>query len=867
MKRIMENAQRFQRLAALAAALCLAGCACRDRPTLPTKLPGEGAVVPIDGMLRLDPASLPAGASASYPAFNGDSFSAVLPVLPQDELSAAQALEAIEPVLRAVGFERSLAELRVPEEPVRLPPADLKAMAEVVCQEAALRRNGKAEEVCAALRGDGPPSPAAVAALRDAYGATLAQLKDDVERPVLQYPFAQLVGGVPIDGAGAFASRSAGESLSTVHGTLFNEYRVANEPGIGLRYLLDAARVALRRAVGSDRPPDLDLDGAVLVLIPYGGEAGVPILRHAWRTLVKIPNDRRSWMVWLDAGTGRPLKLVPQWDHGQVQVQGERWRRDPGLSPPTEVATFEVDQGAGGKHKLELQGVFERFDLKGNGSFAEGELEATAADFKVGPLADEASAVCGNAGFRQVHAYSHLFSSWKAITSAGSILDFPEKPIRVWIDFPDDGEGSMAHYDESLLLFVDGAGFMNKDECPRGPKGTRLNGVQDTTTLVHEMSHLSVKRLQDRRPDKWCKGPSCQLPVACGRELFHDFADALGLAYASTPCFSGWTHKNVDGEDKNLYCQGWTSEAGELPRLIELPEDHFPEHQALGTGPYAEGQVAAAGLLAVRKGLRSKDPASGTALFSVRLQRALWDYAFLHPTCTTNCKASAGGCDRDVYRYLQDLEGKMLAQWVVAGDGTANKVLAGWADAGVFLVPYKCLDEASSTMDSNFCGKGDSGGDAVIDADDRDTGLDDDIEVDGVVHPEVDYLERNGPVPGFRVWTGPRFLFDAAGNAKVAGMGQALCHTDYRIEVSDDPMFPVSSTSSAQGKASQCYAEPNFPNWVTLKGPPNTKRVFYYRVITWTPGSPSAPRDSLIPVPNGPKLPPPFVVINDSGKP
>jgi hypothetical protein len=690
---VAKMLDKLRQAAGLAMALVLAACACGDRPwTLIPPRAGPG--VPITGGLLLSPASLPQGATASFPAFDGDAFSAVLPVRAQETLTPAQALQEIEPVLRAVGFQRSLAELRIPGEPVHLPPASLDPLLEEVCREAAVRQNGT---FCGNRHiGDGHGEILYIqepAFRKKAKGIRIADLRADVERPVLQYVFSQLVGGVAIDGAGVFAARRSGESLSTVHGTLFNDYVVVNQPRNDVKILEETALRTLGNRLEETGVVEPVWSEPVLVLLAYGsGQTGrggeVPALRHAWRAVLES-RDGRSWMVWIDAETAEVLKLAPQWDH----AQGKRWRRDPGLAAPTEVASFEVDPASGGRSVLALAHVFKRVDLYGDGLVSDEDevfLPAgSAASFDV-QFHDESAALCRSGqdpAFRQVHAYSHLYSLWKTITSAGTIPAFPEKPIQIEVDVPDDGDGSKAIYDSSTLLFVDGDGFRD-NKCP-DKKGERLNGVQDATTLAHEMAHLSVKRLQERRPRNWCGSSDCQLPHACGRALFHDFADAIALSYASTPCFSGWTHKNMEGTNANLYCKR-ASEEGDLPRRIELPADRFPDHRTLGTGPYADGQIAAAALWTVRQGMRSKDPASGTVLFWTRLQRALWDYAFVQPTCPgIGCIS----CARDLYRYLQDLERKMVVQWAaeglapVAGGDTANKVLAGWAGAGAFDVP------------------------------------------------------------------------------------------------------------------------------------------------------------------------------------
>jgi hypothetical protein len=121
-----------------------------------------------------------------------------------------------------------------------------------------------------------------------------------------------------------------------------------------------------------------------------------------------------------------------------------------------------------------------------------------------------------------------------------------------------------------------------------------------------------------------------------------------------------------------------------------------------------------------------------------------------------------GVSDLAIYLYLHELEEKMVVQWATSGSAagppaffhngphTTSKVTAGFAKAGVFLIPYHNLD---GTLPTN-------GGDAVIDIDDNDTS--NDYHINGVANPVVDFLKLGAVVaPTFQVWTGPRYRLDA----------------------------------------------------------------------------------------------------------
>lgn len=905
---IAKKRKRFHKQAlGAAAAIALAGCACDGVTGLST---GSDLASDLLFTFLPDPGALPAGVQLSGPGFDGDSFSAILPVRLQADVRPEQALEEILPVLRAIGFKRSRGDLGTPAGPLRLEPVDLAGLAEEVCRETLLQEDATSREVCAAMIGR-QASPAAETAFQTAYGVSFAGYRDGLERVTYQYTFPQRVGGVPIEGAGVFAFRREGESLSIVHGALFNLFVITNrvdERGRGA--VLDTGR-RLLKGKGDSGLPELLGGEPVLVLLPGGKgriQRGpeVPALRYAWRTLLGAPGRRESWIAWIDAGSGDILQLAPQSSHA-VPAKGERWRRDPGLcataNPPcTDIAPFLVDSPTGGKLTLRLEGIFGRVDLYADDVYGPEEVEvpADSKTFFRDWIGKEEAAVCSsgkNSAFRQVHAYSHLFSLRQIIVSSGILPPFPEKPIQTYIDIEDDGTGSAAFYDDetgklqSLLWFVYGEGFKHS-ACP-DKKDQRLNGVHDITTLAHEMSHLSVWRLQERRPAGWCKSDDCQIPNPAGHNLLHSFADGLAFSYASINCFSGWTDKNWGGTDKTRYCgnPAATSEKGSFPRLAHVddvlnpgaPGDHFPEHRAIDTGNYADGQIAAAALWEIRQGLRSKLAAAGTVELWPRLQRAIWGFGFLKTACTKydNLKRSDGteyqewrACDLGLYQSLQDLETRMVEQWAAPpAQGadvrhTANKVLVGWAKAGIFLVPPECVDGNVFTKHSRFCPLGESGGDAVIDVDDRDTT--DDRVFDGVTHPEVDWLKRGGQPPLFRVWTGPRFRFGLQGKASTTG--PFACHAKLKVEVASNDKFTVNRWESGEISAFPsggpgCYAEVVLPTaeWIKLRGAAGAAKV-YYRVRTWSTSG-GDQRSSTSPGAGTYNVPPPFVVVNDSGKP
>ncbi|HEX3126973.1 MAG TPA: hypothetical protein VH394_06560, partial [Thermoanaerobaculia bacterium] len=501
----------FQRLAGLPAllflALLLPGCTCGDAK--PMTLPNPGVPVPRPfTMPPLVPGPVPAGATVSRSGFDGGPFAAVLPVPPRTSPpSPAEVLDQIEPVLRAAGFHRSLSDLSGPGEPLQLPRPDLKSLSAEVCREPAARQSPSQVALCETLSSGGPPYPKADEAIRNAYGVGYTEWKASLERLSFQYPFSQVVGGVPIDGAGISVFRQENGSLALIHGSLFDRFTVVNKvPGEQSSALVSAALALLAR------PPEerlgrrrLDLSLPVqagepsLVLIPDGtvgqGSETVPALRYAWRVLVGIAGRHESWMVWIDAELGNLLRVASQ-AKDAATISAVRWRRDPGLCLAgtlscTELVPFEVDDADNkGMVTLQLANVFEQVENPTGDN-----LKISSAGFNQPPVNNAATAVCpsgDNSAFRQINVYSHLYSLWKILGGAGMAAIFPEKPVTVYVDYRDDSGGNSAFYDSSPgktdarseLWFGDGKGF--KDPlCPSSP-GTRLSGSQDVTIPIHE---------------------------------------------------------------------------------------------------------------------------------------------------------------------------------------------------------------------------------------------------------------------------------------------------------------------------------------------------------------------------------------------
>ena len=877
--------------------------------------------IPTTGRLDFNAEALPKEAKGKFPSFDGDSFIIHFPPHLAEALTAEQVLsETVVPLLKAMGYTERIQEIMPAREAPRghpLPRANLSALAAETCREVDGEKYRRFHAVCAAMR-EKKTNEIAERVFQLAYGMTFVQFVADVERQWIQYVFTQRVEGVPVEHGTIVAARWEGETIASVHGTVFNRFSITNKVVLSPKRALAVGQRNLLKFIGAGKdaagkyPEEHRID---LVLLPSGGTriAGgseVIALRNAYRTLLfarrSLAGTGRlntlSWMAWIDAETGALLELTPQF--AEASATGLTWRRDP--NTPTQVRFFEVDAPSGGQFTLQLTGVFNRVDRLGNGAFTDDEVtissstggsSATFANFNQVPINDAANAVCGTGGnntFRQVNAYADLYSQRQAIMSAGSFPTFPESAVTVYVDMPDpSGFGNFAVYDnfgsgQSLLNFVLGTAYANA-ACP-DVAGANLPGTEDPTSMMHEFAHLSTPRLQERRPSDWCGMAPCPMPT--GRTLFHDFADSWAQAYASTPCQAGWSRKNVGGANASLNCAANDQDGG-LPRLSSVGEpfnpadvqDHFPERRAFWTGDYADGQIVSTALWLTRQGMRSKCLPSGTPQFFVRLNRALYNFGFLTNTC-------GGTCDRDIYRFSQDLLRQMTQQWATAGQPggppgfahngahSTNKLLSGFARVGLFLIPSECIDGDATTGNPSFCpmaSGGENGGEAIVDIDDNDPT--DDPVIDGITHPEVDYAKRGAPPSTFRVWTGPRYKFNATGQARSytpSGATPSPCNTQYQVELASDDTFTTNLVTSTVGGTWQtvsnttvpeCYARwtPNAADWTTLSGTAGDVKV-YYRVRTRDAGG-SNEKISTQPGSGSYSVPPAYVIVNNAGQP
>lgn len=872
---------------------------CKTAPR-PGSLPGSVELPRIDPPapkarrpLEVRADALPHGASAHFPAYDGDSFYVTLPVRQQKDVSAKEVADRIiRPILGAVGFQRGMSALSAPPaRGVEMPRANFAGLAQAVASEYADNREllrPKTRMMIDVFLGRQKANEEINGALQMGEGMNFAQFVAGIERLEIQYPFQQQVDHVPIEHTLLVASRWEGQDVTSVRGVLFNEYTITNLVTLDKRAAILAAIEALRATKGVERVTSrVPEDGPVLVLLPFGTVlSGQTNLRYAYRMILRgaAGGQQGPFLLWLDAETSVILKLEALFD--DVTARGETWRRDPGIG--TQLRYFQVDPAVAGEYVLRLGGVINRVDYQGDGLNAldisipdnSGGSSSTFANFDQMPINNETEALCGsgtNKAYQQVNFFATIHRYYKRSLSLGIFTPFPTSPWNPVVE--------KANYCNANSSMTYGAceGYFNA-ACPDYTTGDSagenfMNFAHDNPVIGHELAHNITPRMTNARPSDWCGMPVCAIPVGWSR--FHDLADFWADHFDSTNCTGGWVGKNLNGVDASLYCLSH-DEGGYLPRIHQVtvpfnpgnPGDHYPEHRALATGGYADGQIGAAALWQVRLGMRSKCRPSGMPQFAVRFARALKETGFLGFTPTAT--------DLDIYRLLYDLELQMVEQWATSGSPmgppafkhngphTTNKVTAGFARAGVFLIPYQCIDGDPGTTDPLFCPAADNGGDAVIDIDDNDLG--DDLSIDGVDHPEWDFLEAGGPPPTFHVWTGPRYQY--SGTSADVTVNPCLCNTKFMVEVANDPTFPPASTISSPwidvdtdpttAVPPECYGTwtPSLMDWSTLQS--GGMRI-YYRATT-RDASDGNERLSTMPGNGLWTVDPPYAVVTADGR-
>jgi hypothetical protein len=213
--------------------------------------------------------------------------------------------------------------------------------------------------------------------------------------------------------------------------------------------------------------------------------------------------------------------------------------------------------------------------------------------------------------------------------------------------------------------------------------------------------------------------------------------------------------------------------------------DRFPDHRRTGgggLGDYADGQIVGSAFWHLWQGMYSLVNDAASPVLWSRINRGIWSTGFAPTSCL-----ESPNCDINIYRAARELLLHMGEEWkeTDAGQSSMNKLLAGFARAGIFAVPPMCLEADSVAADPDdpvLCTTGQNAGDAIVIADDRNDG--DGRNRYGILLADDDFIAAGGtttPGPVFRVWTGPTFEFDATGTAVDVDKMTRRCNGLYQI--------------------------------------------------------------------------------------
>jgi len=869
--------------------------------------------------IHTDVRRLPQGARAILPAFDGDGFFVTVQThSPQDKTADQIFSEVVSPVLLTIGFELQVSpydltrqgRIKIPKHSgTELPKLNFVSLARMSCEQLGheserSQRQNKAIRFCSSLQ-TLKAKKVSDSLLKEAFlrydGPSYQQYINAYEQTQIEYFFTQvhadskILNGqpVPIEHTGILVRTLKDRLNTSITGRVINKYKITNtialktESAITEHIFRKLAKIP--NLVSWDRSPEHRQHD--LLLLEFGKTDGLPQLRYSHRTIVLAEYKRLKghFYLWLDAESGEILKLQPMFHHATVPARGRTFLRSPEPFPtqspdplPITRTDFKVDPSQNGKYALRNADWFA--NQIGNVAISDSSngSSSSVANFDQPPFNDvtklsDITCKKDHPEFQQIDLMATLAWQIQKSLDAGLLSPFPDPEHKITVAFGADTGTASA--DLTSLNF--GSIKVAHSNCLNPSDYGVVNSYNDHTVVAHELGHILTAyqyRSDPVRSNQWCSGgiletPPSACPLPTGEKLFHDFADAWAHVFEDTNCVAGWFGKDqLNGPNGSLDCKAHDEGSG-IPRLADTTSgDHFPEHRAAEQGDYADMQIATAALWEVRKGIQRKDPIMGPGWYMGQFVRTLSTTGWLGPLESLDrANDTLLSSDLNIYRGLLDLEIKLLDQWVKSqtsnqqnGTVTANKVTAGFAKAGIFLIPPVCIDGNTKSADPLHCANGEDGGDAVIDIEQRDS------------------LERKDIPPTFHIWTGPAYKFTSDGTAtgfKPSSSTPSPCNFEYQIELANKPTFSQEDptthfTTSTPSNGiwqhvipdmGQCEASwhPDNASWNLLKGTSGETKV-YYRVRTrMGPGTPeivsTSPAKHLF------ELNAPYATVEDKG--
>jgi len=610
--------------------------------------------------------------------------------------------------------------------------------------------------------------------------ATEEAIKEQVElarqqarQEIKIFRFDQYYKEIPIENTSMQVVWFSDEGFIAISGRVFNKINIANSR----EFTAGQAKEAAEGYVQKYTKVSKDLTSKPeLVLLPYG-----ETFLFAWKMDVQAVEG--PYRVWIDAESGKVLQLLPQFFSDDAR--GLVFNPDP--NGATEEKTFEVDSPSGGLYYLKLSGVL---DVDNDGADGVCSNDLTIADdgsgtanFNVSPIngtvVDRVGSANYNCRFQDVNAYAWIYNHIEIFVDLLGSNSIPALTVTVNHGNPCGfgiNNACASPSTDSLKFGIGQATVSTSTSC-----NDVFNSALDATVLTHEFGHIINHHNY---------GGAMSLNINEG------LADFWAYTMFNTDTFGAYWGGNCTAPSQG----GW------VPRRVEA-QDVFPEHRALSTSAYGDGQIVGWALWNVRREF-NESSAAGTFLINSNLLDAM---------ATAN--SSGVSTAQQVHDTFLDLLQQLAP--LFSSSRNMHKVLSGFARAGIFL---------SDRV-------------AIIDIDD-------------------DYLNRddvNGPT--FTVWTGRDYTFNPNGSVNTTNPPY---NTRFEIEVANDASFTTNLISSgvlsgvvAGAGGTATWTLPT-ADWNTLKA----QDRLYYRVRT-TDDTGGNIRESwsgdLAGVPHG------YAVINESG--
>ncbi len=714
--------------------------------------------------IDVDREQLPQGAAGRLPKWDGEFFHVTLPRSEQPP-SVDAVWQVVDQVLKAFGWTQPMEALR-PADPAERPVADRERLEALIKQSI--------EETRHSLEGRFGP---------DLNQATSEAIQEQAElarrqagRKATIYRFDQYERDIAIENTSLRLLWREGEGFVSLRGRVFNEVKVSNRRALDADGALKAAVEHVRR---STTLADVKPAPPQPTILPYGSS-----FLHAWKVTVEAVEG--AYEIWVNAENGEVLQLVPMF----ASDDGKGLVFDPDPIGATRELEFEVDSPSSGQYRLQLTGVVDVSNSGADG-VCSGDLTIAdpgtgIADFNVAPIngttVDRTSSAGYNCRFQEVNAFAWVSQHLTTFVDVYGSTAMPSLSVTVNHNNP-CGFGisnACANWGTWSLTFgIGNATIGSSTLC-----ADTFNSAVDSTVVTHEFGHLVNHR-----------NNTGTIP----QHVDEGMADFWAYSLFNTDTFGRYWGSNCASPSQG----GWT------PRQVE-GLDVFPEHRALSTSGYGDGQILGWGLWNVRREFNEAS-ALGTLLINTSQLDALSAASFTNSTT-----------DKAVHDNFINLLEELADDYATSRN--VHKVLSGFARAGLFLSPA----------------------DAVIDIDD-------------------DYLARGSTTgPTFTVWTGRDYSFTGTS----ANTGSQPFNTRFEVTVSNDSSFssPVTSgvlsgvVAADGGRASWTLPA---ADWATLKAADR----LYYRVRTTnaTGGNvreSSNPGNSYFPS----DVPVPYAVINESGE-